>query len=88
MFAAVQFGGGSARPRILSRQVLRAEGSLRDYMGFGKDGKGSILYNLSRVVLSTLGSESAIEGNTEYVGSLQDDFRVISAEVHAVITGG
>ncbi len=50
-------------------------------MGFGKDGKGVILHEVTEITLLALASAAALKADTNIV--LQDDFRLIKTEYFA-----
>ena len=50
-------------------------------MGFGKDGKGAILYDQVTINPGTLAAHDVIAGNSTYVG-IEQDFRILKSEFY------
>ncbi len=53
-------------------------------MGFGKDGKGAMIREISEVNLLTLGDNSAIKSDAL---AITEDFRILKSEIFAHISG-
>lgn len=53
--------------------------------GFGKDGKGTILYHRDSLALGALAASDLIEG-MEYAPTMED-FRLLKAEIYAYVGG-
>jgi len=49
-------------------------------MGFGKDGKGFILYDRIQVAPGTLAALDAVTGASRYSSVISEDFRIIKAD--------
>ncbi len=56
-------------------------------MGFGKDGKGAILYETVSIALGTLAADAGILATGGIGTTLLERFRIIKTEIHAHISG-
>lgn len=52
-------------------------------LGFGKDGRGVILYERATGPLGALGATTAFSWSGRYTGNLEEDFRIIKLELYA-----
>lgn len=57
-------------------------------MGFGKDGKGAIIYENAQIALSTLADAAAIKQTSGGIGgNLGEDFRILKTEYSVFVEG-
>ncbi len=52
-------------------------------MGFGKDGKGFILYDVLNVQPGALGTKDVVLSAGQFTGNLDEDFRIVKMEMYA-----
>jgi len=55
-------------------------------MGFGKDGKGAILYGGNTITAGTLAARDVLAITDGYVGTLGEDFRIIKMEYWGIFS--
>lgn len=57
-------------------------------MGFGKDGRGTILYDRKEFALGALAAQDVIAASGGYTNLIEDGFRIIKGEFYIIYNAG